>query len=543
MATPQIKILPEDLINKIAAGEVIERPASIVKELVENSIDAGATKISVEIQGAGRRLIRVSDNGCGLGKEELKLAIQRHATSKISQLDDLFNIQSLGFRGEALPSIASVSNFTLEANPSGHGITAMAQDLFYNTPARKKFLKSPATEMGHIGDIVAKYTLAYPQIAFELISDGKPMIQSSGSGNLKDAVMSVYGLDIVRDLIEVRGDKVFGLISRPTRTRLDRYYETFFVNGRYVRSFLLNRALEDAYRTLIPGNRYPVAILFINIDPKKVDVNVHPAKREVKFVRTQEVMDWVRVGVRQALGNGCQVMEVEASMEGGSRMPDVGTGIQLPVSGFDTGIFTQNPVSEYGELEMGTQSLVPLYQFKATYIVATDGEKLAIIDQHAAHERIIYDQLSSTVASSTGRQPLLTPENIEFDHKAALILKDNLDYLKTIGFELEEFGAKSYLLRAVPAVAVKTGAKQLLFDIIAELQEIGKAAQLEVKQENIRKTIACKAAVKAHDKLSAQEMNQLIRDLYATENPLTCPHGRPTIIQISEEDLIKRFGR
>ena len=212
MATPQIKILPEDLINKIAAGEVVERPASIVKELVENSIDAKATKISVEIQGAGRRLIRVSDNGCGMSEEEFGLAVRRHATSKISHLDDLFNIRSLGFRGEALPSIASVSNFTLEQNPSGQGITAKVQDLFYNTPARKKFLKSPATEMGHIGDIVSKYTLAYPQIAFELISEGKPMIQSSGSGSLRDAAMSVYGLDIARDLIEVRGDKVSGLV-------------------------------------------------------------------------------------------------------------------------------------------------------------------------------------------------------------------------------------------------------------------------------------------------------------------------------------------
>ena len=542
MATPQIKILPEDLINKIAAGEVVERPASIVKELVENSIDAKATKISVEIQGAGRRLIRVSDNGCGMSEEEFGLAVRRHATSKISHLDDLFNIRSLGFRGEALPSIASVSNFTLEQNPSGQGITAKVQDLFYNTPARKKFLKSPATEMGHIGDIVSKYTLAYPQIAFELISEGKPMIQSSGSGSLRDAAMSVYGLDIARDLIEVRGDKVSGLVSRPTRTRIDRYYETFFVNGRYVRSFLLNRALEDAYRTLIPGNRYPIAILFINIDPKKIDVNVHPAKREVKFVRTQEVMDWVRVAVRQALENvlGNQIISASEQDDQGIRGAVYQGEEQILFSGGEQSLESFSGANL--EVSLG-QPLAPLYQYKDTYIVATDGEKLAIIDQHAAHERVIYDQLSSAVVSSIGSQPLLSPENIELDHKAVLALKDNLDYLKSLGFDLEEFGAKSYLLRAVPAVVVKTGTKQLLFDIIAELQELGSSAQLETKQENIRKTIACKAAVKAHDKLSAQEMNQLIKDLYATKNPLTCPHGRPTIIQIAEEDLIKQFGR
>ncbi len=301
----RIQVLSNDLINKIAAGEVVERPASVVKELVENSIDAKSSKITVEVQAAGKKLIRVSDNGAGMTKEEIKLALQRHSTSKITNLDDLFNIQTLGFRGEALPSIASVSKMTLEPNPSGSGVTAKIKELFYNTPARKKFMKSPVTEMGHIGNIVAKYALANPQIAFELISDGKPLLHTAGTVNLRDAIISVYGLDLFKELTwgeaEFSFGKISGFISKPTLSRVDKTYEVFFVNNRYIRNFLLNRALEEAYRTLIPNNRYPVAILFIEINPKKIDVNVHPAKREVKFQKTNEVMEAIRQFVAKTL--------------------------------------------------------------------------------------------------------------------------------------------------------------------------------------------------------------------------------------------------
>ena len=291
MDTARIKILPEDLINKIAAGEVVERPASVVKELVENSIDAGATQISVEIQAAGKKLMRVSDNGSGMTPEEIGLSLERHSTSKLSTLDDLFKIKTLGFRGEALPSIAGVSKMKIEPNPAGAGLTVTVKELFYNTPARKKFLKADSTETGHIGDVIAKYVLANPQIAFRFTSDGKPLISSSGSGRLADAVLSIYGPALVKDLIALEHDfshgRVRGFISRPTISRLDKNYETFFVNGRYIKNFLLNRALEESYRTLIPAARYPVAILFVEIDPGQVDVNVHPTKREVKFVNNQ----------------------------------------------------------------------------------------------------------------------------------------------------------------------------------------------------------------------------------------------------------------
>jgi len=535
-----IHLLPEDLINKIAAGEVVERPASVVKELVENSIDANASQITVEIQGSGQKLIRISDNGKGMTLEECELSLQRHSTSKISELDDLFNITTLGFRGEALPSIASVSHLKIEPNPSGSGITVIIKDLFYNTPARKKFMKSPATELGHITNIINKYTLAYPEISFKLIIDGKPMLSSSGSGKLKDAVIAVYGTELAKILIEndfqFQQGKVYGLISPPTISRLDKNYQTFFVNKRFVQNFLLNRALEDAYRTLIPNTRHPIAILFIDIDPKQVDVNVHPSKREVKFVKTNEIMQAIRDCVAKSLH---QTPSHPATQS--SSYPATEPSWQ-PEMALD--FFPETSVEI--ELEVtAVQPLIPLYQLKNTYIIATDGESLVLIDQHAAHERIIYDELQiSDVSAKGGKlQTLLIPETIEVNSKEKLILDENLEYLKNIGFDLEEFGSNSYILRSVPAQATKITAKELLQDIICELEELGRTAQLEIRQENIRKTIACKAAIKAGDNMSAQEMNHLIRDLYQTENPSTCPHGRPTMIKISENELIKRFGR
>jgi len=529
----RIQILPEDLANKIAAGEVVERPASAVKELVENSIDAGATQIVIEVQNAGKKLIRVADNGGGMTAEEIEIALQRHSTSKISSLDDLFNIKTLGFRGEALPSIASVSKMRIEPNPSGSGITAEVKDLYHNTPARKKFMKSDATELGHIGEIISKYALAFPDISFKFISDGKPLISSSGTGKLADAVLAIYGAELLKELIGINfqfhSGRIFGYVSRPTLTRIDKNYESFFINHRFIRNFLLNRALEEAYRTLIPGNRYPVGIVFVEIDPKKVDVNVHPTKREVKFVNNQEVMDAVRSAVQQALGEtGSRGKVAETGMEAGSwkwgSEKENQLLVSLPTSGFE-GV-----------------NLIPIYQLKNTYIVATDGEELVLIDQHAAHERILYDSLSRQ-SSVVSRQSLLMPETIECNPAETMILKDNLDYLNSLGFEIEVFGGNSFILRAVPAISTSVNAKQLLADILADMQQAGKSVQLEVKRENIRKLVACHSAIKAGDKLTAQEMNQLIRDLYSTNNPATCPHGRPTMVRLTGEELAARFGR
>jgi len=564
----RVHILPDDLVNKIAAGEVIERPASVVKELVENAIDAGATRISVEIKGAGKKLIRVSDNGSGMTREEVGLSVERHSTSKISGADDLFHIRSLGFRGEALPSIAGVSVFELRSRAGNNGSALFAEggkdkriedagvpegtsvtvkDLFFNTPARKKFLKSDYTENGHIGDIVSRYVMACPSIAFSLTIDDKNLISSPGSGELKDAVIAVYGVEIAKDLLEASASsgpvKVSGLVSRPATSRVDRQYENFFVNGRYVSNFLLNRALEETYRTLIPGNRYPVAILFIGIDPGMVDVNVHPSKREVKFENTQQVMHAVREAASSALkralgtgapsaGPGIGAYGETYQREWRPEMADAlfpRTGQELPATRIEMEVSAVQP-------------LIPVHQFRDTYIVTIDGADLVLIDQHAAHERIIYDRLSEKRPLDAS-QPLLVPETLELSPKENAALEENLEYLRSLGFDLEVFGNNSYILRAVPAVSARSNAKQMLSDLVSELMELGRSGKLEEKKERIRKLVACHSAVKAGDKLSSIEINGLIKDLYATANPTTCPHGRPTMVRITEAELEKRFGR
>jgi DNA mismatch repair protein MutL len=561
-----IQILSEDLINKIAAGEVIERPASVVKELVENAIDAQATKITVEIQGAGSRLIRVTDNGSGMTKEELKLALERHATSKISSLDDLFHIQTLGFRGEALPSIASVSKIELKSRTGSSqggakinleggkvvatedcgapvGTTLTVKELFFNTPARKKFLKAPATETNHITDIVNKYALANPQIAFEFISDGKPLLTTSGSGKLADVILAIYGLDLAQSLIPVeqtfKCGRVFGLTSQPNISRLDKNYETFFVNRRYVKNFLLNRALEEAYRTLIPGNRYPAAVLFIEIDPTKVDVNVHPTKREIKFAKNQEVMDAVTNTVKLALeGLREQKLGLELRTQENSWKPEMLDILLDAKDAFET------PMGQPKSLPSAeTLPLLPLGQINQTYIVATDGQDMVLIDQHAAHERILYDKLSAQAPNDGNKQKLLIPETLELTANEATLLADNLVYLNNLGFDIAEFGSQTFILRGVPPMATNIAAKEILRDILAELEELGKSAQVTVRQEKIRKYLACHSAIKAGDKLSFQEMGQLIKQLHATTNPLTCPHGRPTLVRFPATELNKRFGR
>jgi DNA mismatch repair protein MutL len=550
MEEMRIKLLSEELINKIAAGEVVERPASVVKELAENSLDAGASQIAVEIQEAGKKLIRVSDNGSGMSPTEIELALQRHSTSKLSTLEDLFNIRTLGFRGEALPAIASVSKMKIESNPAGKGITVEVKDLFCNTPARKKFLKSNPTELGHSGEIISKYALAFPGTAFKLISDGKTLLSSPGNGKLLDAIMAVYGMAVVKELIEVdfpfAAGRVSGYISRPLLSRIDKSYENFYVNRRWIRSFLLNRALEEAYRALIPGNRFPVGIIFIELDPQRVDVNVHPTKREVKFLNNQEIMEAVTAAALKALSGFKENQNIRLS-EGeyqSSRISGREEWRPEMMDAFFSVTSNQQPVISGGiELEAtAVLPLFPIYQHQNTYIIATDGEELVLIDQHAAHERVLYDQLShqSTV---TSHQSLLIPETIEFSAEEVIILQENIEYLRALGFDLEEFGDNSYILRSVPAVAINLPAKQLLLDLVMELKDLGRSAQLEVKRENLRKMIACHSAIKAGDKLTPAEMNQLIKNLYATENPLTCPHGRPTMVRIGREELAKRFGR
>jgi len=554
-----IIVLDDGLVSKIAAGEVVERPASVVKELVENAIDAGAKRISVDIKDGGKKLIKVTDDGYGMSPEDARLSIERHSTSKIRSIDDLFNIRTLGFRGEALPSIASISRFelvTCDGNGTGtklvmegaklkdqtktgcpKGTTVTVEDLFFNTPARLKFQKSRATELSNVVDITSKFMLSNPQIALKLKSDGEEILSSLGTGELLDSIASVYGVDMAKIMLEVKGDKVRGYASQPVVTKSDRYGESFFVNGRFVRNALLSRALEEAYRSLIPSGKYPISVLFISADPADVDVNVHPTKREVKFSRPDVVMKAITAAVSKALGE----IGVEAEAGSYSGSWKVAQDSWKPEM---IRIFDENPNDKYqmtNESPMTNDKIGTLFQFNLTYIVTADGEDLIIIDQHAAHERIMYEKIKNKVIS--GIQTLLVPESIEIEPSQFALISDNLGEIKELGFDIEIFGKNTVMVRGIPAALKIRNIDTALSEIISELSSSFKIKSVEERREAIWKMMACKAAVKAGDKLSYVEMASLIRELYSTSNPTTCPHGRPTMAKISRSEMEKMFGR
>ena len=552
---PRIIILDEPIVNKIAAGEVVERPASVVKELVENSIDAGAGKITVEVAEAGRKLIRVSDDGCGMSGDEVKLSLERHSTSKIKEEKDLYSIMTLGFRGEALPSIASVSKLEIsskaedeagvilkeeggkikEINEAGIplGTTVIVRDLFFNTPARLKFLKSRGTELGHIGNIISQFIFSHPGISFKLIADGNELLSSPGSSSLFDSIASVYGSDLAKDLIPVSFSEnsisVGGFVTLPTVSRIDRGYESFFVNKRYVRNALLSRSLEEVFRDLIPRGRYPVAIIFIELPAGEVDVNVHPTKREVKFVNTQKVLNSISSAVKNSLSGPEQRVQGQESLR-----------LETGDSRLQTDVFFKE-VMEPLQGELQNLKWAPLAQLLNTYIIATDGRALVLIDQHAAHERIIYDSLKDK--KTFGSQSLLIPESIELPPLLAQVLMDKMDIFKDYGFDMEHFGKDTFMIRALPAPIARVSPKEVLIDMLTEIGELGKTAELEKLEEKIRALVACHGAVRAGDKLGPAEMQNLLKDLSQTENPATCPHGRPTMIELSKDELEKMFKR
>jgi len=551
--------LEETLVSKIAAGEVVERPASVVKELVENSIDAGAKKISIEVKDGGKRYIRVSDDGCGMNPEDAKLSIERHSTSKIRNIDDLFSIRTLGFRGEALPSIASISKIELTTSdgdgkgteikveggkfrsqrsagcPVGTSVTV--EELFFNTPARLKFQKGKSTELSNIIDITSKFILSNPQISFKLKSDGKEILSSIGSGNLLEAIASIYGTDMAKAMIEVRDEKIHGYITQPVITKSDRYGESFFVNGRFVRNALLSRALEDAYRTLIPNGKYPIAIISIDIDPAEVDVNVHPTKREVKFTRPDVVMRAITSAASKVL------LEVGAdtgssSFTGGGYVP---AGEWKPEMIQIFGEMTNDKYQMTNEIQMTNEQTCSIFQINLTYIVLAKGEDIIIIDQHAAHERIMYEKIKNKVISGT--QNLLVPKTLEIEPKEFALISDNIEEISQMGFDLEIFGKNTIMVRGIPAALKVQNIDTAINEILSELSSSFKIKSVDERREAVWKMMACKSAVKAGDKLSYVEMDGLIKELYATSNPMTCPHGRPTLVKISKADMEKMFGR
>ncbi len=590
MDMPQIHVLDTNTINKIAAGEVIERPSSAVKELLENALDAGATRVDIEIINGGKTKISIQDNGCGMTHDEALLAIQRHATSKIRNADDLFSIASLGFRGEAVPSIASVSRMTIRTRPSDApadtagtellieggtllkdastaipgGTTIIVEDLFYNVPARMKFLKSSATELGHITSIVSKFILSHPHVAMTLRSDTRTIVQSPGSSDndtdaLRTAATIVLGASVAKKMKAFEtfssAGKISGLLAAPSDTKADRAAEFFFANGRSITSSALSRALEEPLRDKIPRGRFPICIMFLSVKPDEIDVNVHPAKREVKFLKQQETFNAVMQAVKNATATfttSLEAVEITSKdpfirMQGHHvQISDVrGEGEQAPLLKDDDmrNYVRAQAFAMDASYASAREGLCPVAQVNKTYIVALDGEDLVLVDQHVAHERVLFEQLKSKGPSSEDLQELLLPESIELTPTQYQALVSIKELLLGAGFRWEDFGGTTVLLRSVPACTSRYAPRQVFADIIDEYLANGASFTAERGKEELLKTVACKAAIKAGDILTIDEMRKLLNDLMVTANPQTCPHGRPIVVPITKEELDKKFGR
>ncbi len=586
-----IRVLPPEVAGKIAAGEVVERPASVVKELLENSIDAGATDIRVEIREGGRRLIRVADNGGGIPDAEVALAFARHATSKLTGVEDLDRIATLGFRGEALASIASVSEVTILTRPrsqamgqllrvdggeivrqegrgSPAGTVVTVEHLFRNIPARLKFLRQPQTETGHIHTALTRYALAYPEIRFVLTADGRQTFQSSGNGKLYDVLIAVYGLDVAEKTIKVSSCQesgmeeeiaweasilpscqVHGYTSSPSLHRANRTYITFFVNRRWIQDRSLAHAVAQAYHTLLPIGRHPLAVLLLEMDPAEVDVNVHPTKREVKFRNGRSVFSAVQSAVRHALVEGSPVPTMAHSPRTWPA-PDWERRQSLISAGHSEPDPSQLAMELY---RPGDQPLpvgpvrLPLLrvvgQVGQTYIVAEGPQGMYLIDQHAAHERVLYERIMAEHKQrAVTSQTLLEPLHLDLDPTLAGQLGEQLSFLNHVGFTVEPFGGTSYLVRAVPSILVVPDVRTAIVDILELLRQSDDplAAQAE---ERLIAAVCKRAAIKAGQTLTGEEMQQLVRQLEQCESPRTCPHGRPTVLHFSVEQLDKEFGR
>ncbi len=574
-----IRPLDPALAAKVAAGEVIERPASVVKELLENSIDAGATRVSVELEEGGQRLIRVRDDGHGIAADEAELAFGSHATSKMAALHDLQDMRTLGFRGEALPSIAAVAEVELATCAAGAprgavvhargvrvtrgaprglppGTTVTVRDLFAAVPARLKFLKSRAGEVAAAQTVVAHYALAYPHLRLSLYSDGRPIFSAPGTGRVADVVASLYGAEVAARMLPLEGEhrdtRVWGLCSPPDVNRPSRTYQSFFVNGRWVRNRMLGIALEEAYHTHLMVGRHPLCVLHISVPPELLDVNVHPTKSEIRFLYDREVFSAVRNAVGAAVLStmpepgktlsGISVATETEAMEQG--LLDLAPGGE---EGSATATRANGDGDAAGPTARSRPDMLPLLrvlgQASSLYIIAEGGEGLYMVDQHAAHERIIFDDLMAVAADRPiDAQFLLEPECIELSAAQFAALEECMDDLAPLGFAVEPFGTAAALVRAVPSVLSGGGADP--HDVLRELLE-GRAVKGEVAdwRERSLTTIACKSAVKAGQALSMEEMRQLIYRLERTARPRTCPHGRPTMILLSASQLEREFGR
>ena len=568
-----IKILDKEIVSQIAAGEVVERPASVVKELMENALDADSSQISVEVRGGGVSLIRVMDNGVGIPAGEVALAFERYATSKIGSLGDLQSIGSLGFRGEALPSIAAVAQVEIVTCAAGEsagtylsleggavtnrksqararGATVTVRNLFRKVPARLKFLKSVPTENSHIANVVSQYALAFPEVSFALSVDGRVTLRTSGRGQLIDSVIDVYGVEMASKMLAVDSaneewqsgptaltTRVTGMVGSPEIGRSGRGYLSFFINRRWVTSRLLAWAVEEAYHGLLMAGKHPVAVINISLPPQEVDINIHPTKSEVKFRNEHEVFRAVQKAVRQTLVAQMPVPKIE----------EVATAYVSPaVSGQELGTLPESTVRIPSSpvvpqpLAVSLPVLRVLGQVLNSYIVAEGPDGLYLIDQHAAHERIRFEKVKQQRAQPAIEvQGLLEPATFEVNPRQDEILKSCYQELAEFGFSLEPFGARTYLVRAVPHLISQDSWAVMLRELLDSLSGEARSNW----EEKIVASIACHGAVRSGQVLSDDEMRELVRQLEQTANPHTCPHGRPTMIHLDSRQLEKEFGR
>jgi len=568
-----IKVLQKEIVSRIAAGEVVERPASVVKELVENSLDAGSSQISIEVRGGGVSLIRVMDNGVGIPSGEVELAFDRYATSKIGNLEDLESINSLGFRGEALPSIAAVaqvdivtcavgesvgSYLSLKDGIAGNkgsqgrsqGTTVTVRNLFRKVPARLKFLKSPATENSHIANVVSQYALAFPEVKFALFIDGRVALRTPGSGQLIDSVIQVYGLEVARNMLEIRGGDeewesraatslplVTGMIGSLAISRSNRSYLSFFVNRRWISSRLLAWAVDEAYHGLLMPGKHPVAIINISLPPKEMDVNIHPTKAEVKFQNEHAVLGAVQKAIRRTLIEQAPVPKIEevATAYGAPSPPS-----QVLWASAGGGSLTSSPPVVGQTPAVSLPVLRILGQLSSSYIIAEGPDGLYLVDQHAAHERILFERvIHQRSHQEVEVQGLLEPVTFEVNPKQDETLKAHYESLAEFGFSIEPFGDRTYLVRTVPVLLHKKDWMGMVRELLDSLSGRDKGDWIE----EIAMSIACHSAVRAGQELTDDEMRELIRQLEQVAIPHTCPHGRPTMIGLSSEQLRREFGR
>jgi DNA mismatch repair protein MutL len=575
----KIRVLPGEVISRIAAGEVIERPAAVVKELIDNSLDAGSTRVTVDVIDGGRRLIRVGDDGEGMTPADAALAFQRHATSKLRSEHDLFTIRTLGFRGEALPCIASVSKVRMttscRAEPFGTrllltggaltkseetaavpGTQIEVEDLFFNTPARRKFLKTTTTEFSHICQVVQQAALAWPGTRFRLTHNGQEVADYPAVSSRRDRALQVYGLRFVEQAAAVSGARpgvrVEGLTIQPMHARAGRTPQELFVNRRAVRNPAVAHAVYDAYGAYLAKRRHPQFVLFLDVDAERVDVNVHPTKREVRFADQDLVFQAVRSAVRTAIGAEAKLEAVGRSSSfitwepmPSQTMSEMGWQSTLAGIVGDTragGSTVREPAQTY--LAAPAQDVTPLGQVGRTYLVAQVGSELHVIDQHTAHERVLFERLCrARLSRALPSQPLLIPETVDVPAQHAVLLQRHLPDLEQAGLKIEPFGAHTFVIRAVPALLKPLDYAALVLDLVDDLSQWNTASPLEMRLRSVMASLACHGAVRAGRAMELPEIKRLVEEWIEEGLPATCPHGRRVALRLPEDELARIFGR